>query len=345
MLGPPCLGFVTYPSVTEVPTLDTALLYTRRPANPVNGVAWHPTISTYDHVCAKVGRVKTCGSIDESSKNRTERPDRRLRNPAPATGWILVWNRGRGRRRWPPDAPLLCGEAERTLSAVLAGECGDDVLRNLLVASVSLADHGPAAGDGLPGGADGGRGRRAGAGPPGAGARPVTERGGGRPASAARPGPDVPRRGRPVRAAHRNFVVPARVADYTLLRGPWKKRRPRGDLSFALLAGGRIAPMPEARALECSANLSPRHMMSVCGCLAYRLRIHPFFWLLVVMLARFSVSAVAPADLSRMPSNGVEPYIHPIPGYPPARRPPADPRTPPLAWGIWGRDRPLSRRT
>ena len=36
-------------------------------------------------------------------------------------------------------ALLLCGEAERTLSAVLAGECGDDVLRNLLVASVKPA--------------------------------------------------------------------------------------------------------------------------------------------------------------------------------------------------------------
>jgi ribosome-binding factor A len=36
-------------------------------------------------------------------------------------------------------ALLLCGEAERTLSAVLAGECGDDVLRNLLVSSVKPA--------------------------------------------------------------------------------------------------------------------------------------------------------------------------------------------------------------
>ena len=36
-------------------------------------------------------------------------------------------------------ALLLCGEAERTLSAVLAGECGDDVLRNLIVASVKPA--------------------------------------------------------------------------------------------------------------------------------------------------------------------------------------------------------------
>ena len=36
-------------------------------------------------------------------------------------------------------ALLLCGEAERTLSAVLAGECGDDVLRNLQVASVKPA--------------------------------------------------------------------------------------------------------------------------------------------------------------------------------------------------------------
>lgn len=35
-------------------------------------------------------------------------------------------------------ALLLCGEAERTLSAVLAG-CGDDVLRNLVVASVRPA--------------------------------------------------------------------------------------------------------------------------------------------------------------------------------------------------------------
>ena len=36
-------------------------------------------------------------------------------------------------------ALLLCGEAERTLSAVLAGECGDEVLRNLVVASVKPA--------------------------------------------------------------------------------------------------------------------------------------------------------------------------------------------------------------
>jgi ribosome-binding factor A len=35
-------------------------------------------------------------------------------------------------------ALLLCAEAERTLAAVLAG-CGDDVLRNLLVASVKPA--------------------------------------------------------------------------------------------------------------------------------------------------------------------------------------------------------------
>lgn len=47
-------------------------------------------------------------------------------------------------REGPPKvanrkALLLCGEAERTLSAVLAGECGDDVLRNLLVASVKPA--------------------------------------------------------------------------------------------------------------------------------------------------------------------------------------------------------------
>ncbi len=36
-------------------------------------------------------------------------------------------------------ALLQCGEAERTLSVVLAGECGDDVLRNLVVASVKPA--------------------------------------------------------------------------------------------------------------------------------------------------------------------------------------------------------------
>jgi ribosome-binding factor A len=47
-------------------------------------------------------------------------------------------------REGPPKvanrkALLLCGEAERTLSAVLTGECGDDVLRNLLVASVKPA--------------------------------------------------------------------------------------------------------------------------------------------------------------------------------------------------------------
>jgi ribosome-binding factor A len=36
-------------------------------------------------------------------------------------------------------ALLLCAEVARTLSAVLAGECGDEVLRNLLVSSVKPA--------------------------------------------------------------------------------------------------------------------------------------------------------------------------------------------------------------
>ena len=47
-------------------------------------------------------------------------------------------------REGPPKvanrkALLVCGEVGRTLSAVLAGECGDAVLRNLLVASVRPA--------------------------------------------------------------------------------------------------------------------------------------------------------------------------------------------------------------
>ncbi len=47
------------------------------------------------------------------------------------------------RKSAPPTgkrkALQLCREAERTLSAVLAGECGDDLLRELIVQSVEPA--------------------------------------------------------------------------------------------------------------------------------------------------------------------------------------------------------------
>jgi ribosome-binding factor A len=42
----------------------------------------------------------------------------------------------RGRPAGKRKALQLCREVERTLSAVLAGECGDDLLRDLVVLSV-----------------------------------------------------------------------------------------------------------------------------------------------------------------------------------------------------------------
>lgn len=45
--------------------------------------------------------------------------------------------RGRSNRK----TLQLCGEVERTLNAVLAGECGDDLLRDVTVVSVVPAPH------------------------------------------------------------------------------------------------------------------------------------------------------------------------------------------------------------
>ena len=85
-------------------------------------------------------RVGSRGSIHETSKHHAEGPVRRLRR----TGRRRRAGSALESREAPAKvanrkALLLCGEAERTLSAVLAGECGDDVLRNLVVASVQPA--------------------------------------------------------------------------------------------------------------------------------------------------------------------------------------------------------------
>ena len=54
----------------------------------------------------------------------------------PGDGLDPRFDRGGGRRPGQRKALQLCREAERTLSAVLSGECDDDVLRELTVLSV-----------------------------------------------------------------------------------------------------------------------------------------------------------------------------------------------------------------
>jgi ribosome-binding factor A len=55
---------------------------------------------------------------------------------APDDGLDPRYDRRGGRPVGKRKALQLCREVERTLSAVLAGECGDDLLRDLVVLSV-----------------------------------------------------------------------------------------------------------------------------------------------------------------------------------------------------------------
>src|SRR5215472_4443321 len=54
----------------------------------------------------------------------------------PGDGLDPRFDRGGGRPAGKRKTLQLCREAERTLSAVLSGECDDDVLRELIVLSV-----------------------------------------------------------------------------------------------------------------------------------------------------------------------------------------------------------------
>jgi ribosome-binding factor A len=57
----------------------------------------------------------------------------------PGDGVDPRYERESSQRPGKRKALQLCREAERTLSAVLAGECGDDLLRELIVRSVEPA--------------------------------------------------------------------------------------------------------------------------------------------------------------------------------------------------------------